>query len=127
MTSSSTDAADACEDICDVDLVHADAVESARSRIPPEARIQRGVDVASLLANPTRLRILIALAAQGVELCVCDLSAVVGATDTLTSHQLRSLRLAGLVEQRREGRLVHYRLAADPHAASFIAALTDRA
>lgn len=118
-----TSSDDACDDRCEVDIVHPEAVEAARRRVPTDPRIQRAVDVAALLANPTRLRILTALAGDGVELCVCDLSAVVGATDTLTSHQLRSLRLAGLVDQRRDGRLVYYSLSAGPQAASLVRAL----
>ena len=45
------------------------------------------------------------------ELCVCDLAAVTGASKSMTSHQLRLLRTAGLVLQRRAGKLVFYRLA----------------
>ena len=65
---------------------------------------------ARALGDPTRLRIATALQA-GDELCVCDVGWVVGAAQGLVSHHLRQLKVAGLVESRRQGRLVMYRLA----------------
>lgn len=116
------------QDQCDVEVVHADAVRAARLRLPIETRLERSVEVASLLANPTRLKILIALAPRNGEtdprLCVCDLATVIAASDTQTSHQLRALRLAGLVRQRRENRLMFYTLAADPTLRACLAALS---
>ncbi|MES2642420.1 MAG: metalloregulator ArsR/SmtB family transcription factor [Myxococcota bacterium] len=119
-------------DQCGVDVVHADAVRAARARIPPDDDIAHAAEIGSLLSNPTRLRIVVALAPtageQALELCVCDLAAVAGATETHTSHNLRALRLAGVVTQRREGRLVYYRLGPDPVARGMVAAimLADR-
>lgn len=75
-----------------------------------------GVDVARdlaelfrLLGDPTRVRILFALLEAG-ELCVCDLAAVVEASETKVSQALRLLRGAGVVRNRRDGRNVFYRL-----------------
>lgn len=122
-----TTEADCGEDRCEVEVVHADAVAAARARVPHEDALSRAVEIAALLSNPTRLRIMAALAARGTgpdpRLCVCDLAVVVGASDTQTSHQLRALRLAGLVAQRREGRLVFYRLSGDPRVRAAVAAL----
>ena len=47
------------------------------------------------------------------ELCVCDVAAVVGATTAAASYHLRLLYRTGLVDYRRDGRLVYYRLAED--------------
>ena len=66
-----------------------------------------------LLADQGRLRMIYALLEAG-ELCVGDLAAVVGSSESGTSHQLRQLRLAGLVRSRRDGRVVYYRVA-DTH------------
>lgn len=78
-------------------------------------------ELLSLLSNPTRLRILLALrsvtGAEDRELCVCDLAIVAEASKSLTSHQLRLLRAAGLVLPRRRGKLVYYRLADGPATA----------
>ncbi len=66
-----------------------------------------------LLADPGRVRMVSALVEAG-ELCVCDLAEVVGSSESATSHQLRQMRLAGLVRARKQGRSVYYRVA-DSH------------
>ncbi len=66
-----------------------------------------------LLADPGRVLMIYALLEAG-ELCVGDLAGVVGSSESATSHQLRQLRLAGLVRSRRAGRTVFYRVA-DSH------------
>jgi ArsR family transcriptional regulator, arsenate/arsenite/antimonite-responsive transcriptional repressor len=75
-----------------------------------------GVDASVLnvlhaLADERRLRILDVL--RDGEHCVCDLQSSLGLGQSLLSHHLRSLREAGLVTVRREGRWAHYSLAAD--------------
>jgi ArsR family transcriptional regulator len=62
----------------------------------------------ALLADPTRQRLLAALATG--ELCVCDLAAATGINRTTVSHQLRTLREGRLVRSRRVGRVVYYAL-----------------
>jgi ArsR family transcriptional regulator, lead/cadmium/zinc/bismuth-responsive transcriptional repressor len=62
-----------------------------------------------LLGDPNRVRILYALLSSG-ELCVCDLAATVGVSETTVSHAMRLLRAAGIVRNRRDGRLIYYRL-----------------
>ena len=66
----------------------------------------------SILGDTTRLQILHALS-QTDELCVHDLSMLVGTSQSAVSHQLRTLRGAGFVDRRREGRVMFYRLADD--------------
>ncbi|MDY7229888.1 ArsR/SmtB family transcription factor [Hyalangium rubrum] len=61
------------------------------------------------LGDETRLRI-IALLSHG-ELCVCHFESALGLTQSTTSRQLSVLRAAGVVEARREGSWVYYRLA----------------
>jgi len=58
------------------------------------------------LGDRTRLRILELL--RGGECCVCELADAVGATQPLLSHHLRTLKEAGLVSDRRDGRWNHY-------------------
>lgn len=102
-------------DTCDVDVVHLDAVRKARAALPAIDELERLAGLIALLSNPTRLRMLLALQpareAPRPELCVCDLAVVAGASKSMTSHQLRLLRTAGLVRHRRSGRLIYYRLA----------------
>lgn len=66
-----------------------------------------------LLAEPGRLRMVYALLETG-ELCVSDLAVLVESSESATSHQLRQLRMAGLVKARKQGREVFYRVA-DAH------------
>ncbi len=84
-------------------------VVAARRRLPPRAALKGQAVLLSLLADPGRLSILFAL--SGDELCVCDLSRVLGASVSAVSHQLRLLRGAGLVSWRGQGKLVFYRYA----------------
>ncbi len=88
-------------------------VEAVRSRLPSPDDAEVLAQHFRLLADPVRLRMVYSLLEAG-ELCVGDLAAVVGSSESATSHQLRQLRLAGLVRTRKEGRTVHYRIA-DTH------------
>jgi DNA-binding transcriptional ArsR family regulator len=61
------------------------------------------------LGDPTRLSIAAALS-QTDELCGCDIAWITGRSRKLVSHHLKVLRQAGLVESRRDGRIVHFSL-----------------
>jgi ArsR family transcriptional regulator len=105
-------------DDCEVTLIHPPAVFAARGAL---AAMPPASDVAALfalLADPTRMRVLAALAAG--ELCVCDLAAATGINRTTVSHQLRVLREGRLVRSRREGRVVFYALD-DDHVRDLLA------
>lgn len=93
---------------CDVHLVHEDAVEEARREAVPEESLSWLADIFGALASATRLRIVEALARR--ELCVCDLAAVVGTSQSAVSHHLRHLRHMKIVRYRKEGRMAYYRL-----------------
>lgn len=62
-----------------------------------------------LFADATRARILYALL-ESDELCVNDLAAALEVPETSVSHALRLLRIAGVVKNRKAGRLVYYSL-----------------
>lgn len=94
-----------CELLC-LDLPHAERI---RAGLPDPAVVEGAATSARAFADPTRLTIATALLAGG-ELCVCDMSWVVGASQNLTSHHLRQLKIAGLVSARKDGRLVMYAL-----------------
>lgn len=66
--------------------------------------------VYAALADPTRLRIL-SLLGDG-EICVCHLHASLGVPQPTASRHLAYLRKAGLVEARRDGIWMHYKMAA---------------
>src|SRR3972149_3918362 len=64
------------------------------------------------LADPTRLRCLLLLTAEG-ELCVCELTHALDESQPKISRHLAMLRETGIVSDRREGLWVHYRLNPD--------------
>jgi DNA-binding transcriptional ArsR family regulator len=90
--------------------VDAARVAQARARLLPAEDAIRLAGVLSLLADPVRSRILYALDLV-TELCVGDLALALGTTQDAVSYGLRILRTAGLVQTRKEGRVVFYRLA----------------
>jgi ArsR family transcriptional regulator, lead/cadmium/zinc/bismuth-responsive transcriptional repressor len=97
--------------------VHAEAVEAARAAaVEPELLANLG-ELFKVFSDRTRLRILGALAAS--ELCVCDLGAALGMSQSAVSHQLALLRTARLVAWRRAGKTIYYSLA-DDHVESLL-------
>ncbi len=101
------------EDSCAVVAVDPEKVALARQGIPGTAEAGTLAQLFKLLGDPTRTRILYALLEAG-ELCVCDLAAVVEVPESTVSQALRLLRTAGVVDNRRSGRMIFYRLA-DAH------------
>ena len=65
----------------------------------------------SIFADNTRLRILSALAIS--EMCVTDISRVLGINQTTVSHQLRLLKNLGIVKCERQGKIIFYSLVND--------------
>ena len=69
---------------------------------------KRRAQIIKAMAHPSRLAMLDALA-EG-ERCVCDLQKIVGSDMSTVSKHLTVMKAAGLVEDRKEGLWVHYRL-----------------
>ena len=95
-------------DICEVPAVDPEKVRRVLSKLTDEESAQRLAETFATLSDFTRLRIVEALSHE--ELCVCDLSAALGLSQSATSHHLRTLRNLRLVKHRRSGRLVYYSL-----------------
>jgi ArsR family transcriptional regulator, lead/cadmium/zinc/bismuth-responsive transcriptional repressor len=112
------------DDACEVSCVHPGAVQNARLALPDELAVDRASALLKAVADPTRLRLLSAL--NTGELCVCDLAAVVGISESAVSHQLRLLRAHRLVASRKDGRIVYYRLL-DHHVTLLIGSALDHA
>jgi ArsR family transcriptional regulator, lead/cadmium/zinc/bismuth-responsive transcriptional repressor len=114
-----TTAAPSTDDaVCEI--LHADPAKVAviRERLPSRDSVEALAETFKALGDPTRLRLLTAL--SDAELCVCDLAALVGITESAASHQLRLLRALRIVRARRDGRMAHYRLD-DEHIARLLA------
>ncbi|WP_233510004.1 ArsR/SmtB family transcription factor [Actinomadura craniellae] len=95
-------------DGCAVRVVDAARVASVCERMPADRDVVDTADVFGLLSDPKRLRMLMAL--LDGELCVCDLAAVSGLSESAASHALRLLRAHRVVSVRRAGRMAYYRL-----------------
>ena len=104
-------------DRCQEKVLHQAQVEQAIKNIPDSVTLQSITDIFKALSEPSRLKIVTALAT--CELCVCDLAAVSGSSESAVSHQLRILRNLKIVRYRREGKIVFYRLD-DDHVKSLI-------
>ncbi|MFI9597015.1 ArsR/SmtB family transcription factor [Nonomuraea sp. NPDC052265] len=99
-------------DGCTVKVVDADRVSAVCERMPAAEDLADTADIFGLLSDPNRLKLLVAL--LDGELCVCDLAAVTGQSESAVSHALRLLRAHRIVAARRSGRMAYYRLE-DPH------------
>lgn len=78
----------------------------------PEGDVLNGiVGFFSIFADPTRVRMLSALAIS--EMCVTDLSRVLDINQTTVSHQLRLLKNLGIVKSDRQGKIIFYSLVND--------------
>ena len=95
--------------------VDADAVVLAGASALSLDEADRLGRLLGLLADPVRSRLLFALVSVP-ELCVGDLAMALGVTVDQVSYALKLLRTPGLVQSRRDGRVIYYRLAGDfPH------------
>jgi len=92
--------------------VDADRVARARAHLLRADDAARLASLLSLMADPVRSRLLDALDLVG-ELCVGDLALALGTSEDAVGYGLRILRTAGLVQTRKAGRVVYYRLATD--------------
>jgi DNA-binding transcriptional ArsR family regulator len=94
-------------DRCDITVVHPRTVAAVQEDLIGRGEARRVADVFKILGDPSRCRLLYALLAAG-EICVCDLAAVLGMSESNVSHHLRVLRARGLVRPRRQGKMVYY-------------------
>ena len=102
---------------CGCSQVHPAGVEAALRSLPSSDLLAGIAELMKVFGDSGRLRILFALAAA--ELCVCDLAALTGCSQSTVSHQLALLRAARLVRSRRAGKSVFYSLD-DSHVDSLL-------
>lgn len=95
-------------DRCAETAIDADKVRAAHQVLLNNRLAAHVADTFKALADPTRVRIVSILAQT--ELCVCDLAATLGMTQSAISHQLQLMRHMRLVKSRKAGRMVYYSL-----------------
>jgi len=96
------------EDGCKIRVVHLEKVEQARKEAISDRDLERLSLTYRVLGDPNRLKIVMVL--RNVEMCVCDLAAFTGLSESAVSHQLRRLKDLALVKSRREGQIIYYAL-----------------
>ena len=102
---------------CDTLAVHNEILNEIQQKMPEENVLKDLADFYKVFGDVTRVKILCVLFQS--ELCVCDLAEVLEMTQSAVSHQLRVLKQAKLVKNRREGKIVYYSLA-DAHIQSIL-------
>ena len=102
---------------CEFKHTHDEIVEKVQKEMPSEDTLYDLTELFRIFGDSTRIRILYVL--FEAEMCVCDIAALLGMTQSAISHQLKALKNARLVTSRREGKTVFYALA-DDHVKTII-------
>ena len=102
---------------CEYMHVHEDIIKTVNEKMPDEEILYDLAELFKIFGDSTRIRILYVLFES--EMCVCDIAEVLKMTQSAISHQLRLLKQAKLVKNRREGKTVYYSLA-DDHVRTII-------
>ena len=92
-------------------------VERVREQLPEDEVLYDLAELFKIFGDSTRVKLLYILSVS--EMCVQDLAALLGVTQSAVSHQLRALKASKLVRYRREGKTVFYALA-DGHVRTII-------
>lgn len=93
--------------------IHVDeaTLRTIDEKMPPEEELQDLAEFYKVFGDATRLKILYVL--LSAEMCVYDIAAVLGMSQSAISHQLRVLKQMELVKNRRDGKTIFYSLADD--------------
>ena len=102
---------------CESEIIHEDTVKKVKATFLKDEMIFDLADFYKIFGDTTRVKILYAL--DKSELCVCDISALLGMSVSAVSHQLRALRESDLVRTKRDGKVIYYSLA-DEHVRSIL-------
>ena len=105
------------KETCQVMCFNKSKVEKVKKKLLPDGKILALAEMYKAVSDPTRVKILLSLREE--ELCVCDISLVLGMSLSAISHQLRVLRNLRLVRYRNAGRMAFYSLE-DRHVVELI-------
>ena len=107
-----------CEvELCQGHDVHEDRISLVSERVPPEDEMADMAELFKVFGDSTRIKILYIL--WECELCVCDMAQLLRLTQPAVSYQLKVLKQAKLVKNRRDGKTIYYSLA-DEHVKTII-------
>jgi ArsR family transcriptional regulator len=97
---------------------HNEILKRVKNGLPEDELISDLADLFKIFGDTTRMKILYSLFES--ELCVCAIAELLGMTQSAISHQLKVLKNANLVANRREGKTIYYFLA-DDHVRTIVA------
>ena len=92
--------------------VNEETLKRIDEKMPPEEELLDLAEFFKVFGDGTRLKILYVLLSS--EMCVYDIAAVLGMSQSAISHQLRVLKQMDLVKNRRDGKTIFYSLADSP-------------
>ena len=92
--------------VCECTVIHQEVID--KIKLPEEEVLYDLGDFFKILGDSTRIKILSALFQS--EMCVCDIAALLGMTQSAISHQLRVLKQGRLVKHIKDGKVVYYSL-----------------
>lgn len=95
-------------EVCETRMVDLDRVAEGKQHLLADPVYADVTEIFRALGDPSRAKVVYSLLHQ--ELCVCDLAAIVGLSESATSQHLRVLRGLRLVKSRRDGKMVYYSL-----------------
>lgn len=103
--------------LCEITFIDEEKINKVKKELPDENVLVGLSEIFKVLGDSTRLKILLSITSN--ELCVCDISALIGVSVSAISHQLRLLKNSRLVKYRKEGKMVYYSLD-DNHIKSIV-------
>lgn len=103
--------------LCDGDHRHDEMVGHISETMPPEEELADMAELFKVFGDSTRIKILFIL--SKCEMCVCDIAQTLNMTQPAVSYQLKVLKQARLVRNRKAGKTVYYSLA-DSHVETII-------
>lgn len=89
-------------------IINEEVVEKVMANLPDEEILYDVAELFKVFGDSTRIKIICALFEE--EMCVYDLAATLNMTQSAISHQLRILKQAKLIRNRRDGKLMYYSL-----------------
>lgn len=103
---------------CECMELHEDLLKTVTENMPEEEKLYDLAELFKVFGDSTRIKILFVLFES--EVCVCDIAQALNMTQSAVSHQLKVLKQAKLIKNRREGKSIYYSLA-DNHVRTIIA------
>lgn len=106
-----------CGEHCQCTIFHHETLIKVEKALHPDGEYQALNELFKVFSDLTRIKILEAI--KDDQLCVCDLSHLIGISKSAVSHQMTYLKKYNLVKSNKVGKMVYYSLH-DPNASLII-------